>query len=153
LKNDALKRLEEFYQALVRNRFAGRREPHIPASQFDHLKQEAEAIFAWAREIHAKVKEWKKANGTLDERMVIDKLRDENDRELYPWMKYFGLCVRKLPRKRNWKGGHFSIANPANWSPVDLARVVMKDMLYHETGVQYPAGEIRKLVKAERGRR
>jgi len=153
LKDDVLERLERFCGTFSGQRFAGRREPHIPPSQFAQLKQQADAIFAWAREIHTKTGEWKKANGTLDEKMVINKLRDEYDRKRYPWMKYLGLCLRKLPRKRNWKGGQFSIANPSSWSAVDLARVVMKETLYHENGVQYPASEIMKLVKAERGRR
>jgi hypothetical protein len=152
-KDDVLERLERFCNELTGHRFAGRREPHTPAAEFSRLKQEAESILRVVSEMQLRIAEWKKAHGVWDAKTVKDKLREEYDRERYPWMKYFGLCLQKLPRKANWKGTQLSIADPASWSAVDLARLVMKETLYHETGVRYPASEIRKLVKAERGRR
>lgn len=153
LKDDVLERLEGFCNELTGHRFAGRREPHIPAAEFSRLKQEAESILGVVSEMQLRIAEWKKAHEDWDAKTVKDKLREEYDRERYPWMKYFGLCLRKLRPKANWKGAQLSIANPASWSAVDLARLVMKETLYHEYGVQYPASEIMKLVKAERGHR
>lgn len=134
-------------------RFAGRREPRIPATEFSHLKQEAESVLRVVSEMHLRITDWKKAQGVWDDKTVKATLREEYDQERYPWMKYFGLCLSKLRPKANWKGTQLSLADPASWSAVDLARLIMKERIYHELGVQYPANEIRKHMKYERGPR
>ncbi len=122
--------------------FAGRPSLPIPDSKREKVRQEVNAMYNLASEIHERIVEWQRKNSTIDESAVRMKLnavyREHPHRHLL-------RNIKTLPSKRE-HDGDASIIEPASWSLRDVAVIWTQEWLFDEHGMRYDRREIKRLL-------
>ncbi len=139
-------------------RLAGRPEGlKIPGKLRSEMRKDGTEVYNVVRAMRQKIRTWSlKAEDTK----VIRRLGEHFNRDEYPWMRDFREAVKRLPRQRRFRvpcgvekeqpneSETPMLARPDSWSAIDLARQIIQEMYYRQTGTRYPLSAIAEHVKA-----
>jgi hypothetical protein len=143
---DALDSIARQHKA---GRLSGPREI-IPPAIIPKLRRESLPILRATLEIQRLLTSWVLEKPQPSEAALKERIFENFDRDKYPWMRHFTRAFRLLEVKETRKvdGLHPSLSYPRQWSAVALARLIVKEKLKRDTGIDCPAATIAKIVKS-----
>ncbi len=135
-------------------RLAGPREI-IPPAMILKLTQESLPILRATLEIQKNLRSWQLEKPQPSEAALKERIFEQFDRGTYPWMRHFTRAFRLLEVKKTRKADrpHPSLSYPNQWSAVALARLIVKEKLKRDTGIDCPVATIAQIVKSPPRRR
>jgi hypothetical protein len=139
-------------------RLGGRPKIPIPDRAKQAARTQVRAIFGLLPEIQGKIKSWMKKASSTSNDQILERLKDEFDRERYPWIRYVFQGVKTLPAKRAYvsyrtetpkayRSARAGLGEPERWSAADVAAEWTQLWFYREYGERYDLREIKKLLR------
>lgn len=143
-------------------RLAGKPRVRLSKAHKAQVTREVRQVYSTLIEIQEKIRGWKKRNKRIKESTIEARLRQEYDRERYPWISIFFRTRNVLPPSEfysNSADGSLSnedddlppptLCEPDNWSATDLAVLIAQQMTYRRTGNRYPRHQIKNLLTSD----
>ena len=143
-------------------RLAGKPRVRLSKAHKAQVTREVRQVHNTLIEIQEKIRGWKKRSKRIKESTIEARLRQEYDRERYPWISIFFRTKNVLPPSEfylNSADGSLSnedddlppptLCKPDNWSATDLAVLVAPQTTYRRTGNRYPLHQIKNLLTSD----
>lgn len=148
--------VKEILQSVTRERasrrLAGAPRLRLPKRLAAQAERQGRIILKTILRIQDDLKAWvkqaKEEKRSLTETELMNRVVEKYHTDRTDWMSSFPLCFRKLKLKSDYRGAESKplLSRPRSFSPVQLARLIIRRRFYREHGFEIPQEELGRLI-------